>query len=153
MRGLRSVVGLACVVSAVALFALKVPATVRALDSAVTADAYIVDPVGRSLTSGDILGISRDLQAEALTKIPPGSAYALLLPDEQSASAGYGIGPVAYETVRPWLDYLLLPSRQVPAEQARYVICWGCDTSGWDHRTTWLYGNDEGVAIGRVRRR
>ena len=150
---LRFVVGVACVVAAVVLFAVKVPRTVGNLDSAVRADAYITDPVGRSLTSGDILGISRDLQSEALAKIPPGSGYALLLPDEASASAGYGIGQVAYETVGPWLNYLLLPSRQVPAERAQYVICWGCDTSGWDPRTTWLYRNGQGVAIGRVRGR
>jgi hypothetical protein len=101
-----------------------------------------------------MLGISRDLQAQALADIPPGSKYVLLLPgDPQTASAGYGIGPVAYETVGPWLNYLLLPSRPVPPEQARYVICWGCDTSPWDHRTTWLYGNGQGVTIGRVRGR
>jgi hypothetical protein len=150
----RFAVGLVCVAAAVVLFAQKVPNTVSGLDASVRAEAYITDPVGRQLTSGDILGISRDLQAEALAKIPPRSKYALLLPaNEQAASAGYGIGTVAYETVGPWLNYLLLPSYQVSPEEARYVICWGCDTSPWDHRTTWLYGNGQGVAIGRVRGR
>jgi hypothetical protein len=147
----RFVVGLACVAAAAALFVLKVPKTVSGLNATVRADAYITDPVGRQLTSGDVLGISRDLQAQALANIPPGSKYALLLPaNEQAASSGYGIGAVAYETVGPWLNYLLLPSYQVTSEQARYVVCWGCDTSPWDHRTKWLYVDGQGVAIGRV---
>ena len=149
---IRFAIGVACVVAAAALFAFKAPKTVSDLDAGVRADAYITDPVGRQLTSGDILGISRDLQAEALAKIPPGSTYALLLADQQSAGAGYGIGSVAYETVGPWLNYLLLPSYRVAPEQAHYVICWGCDTSPWDHRTTWLFANGQGVAIGQVRR-
>jgi hypothetical protein len=150
----QSVFGVACVVAAVALFVVEVPETVRALDASLKGVSYIKDPVNRSLTSGDMLGIPRDLQTGALSKIPAGSKYALLLPgDEQSASTDYGIAPVTYETVAPWLNYLLLPSRQVPPEQARYIICWGCDTSPWDHHTTWLFGNSRGVAIGRVRDR
>lgn len=149
--GVRFVVGVACVVSAALLFAVKVPNEVRAIDRSVKGLAYITDPVGRSLTSGDMLDISRDLQDQALTKIPSGSRYAVLLPgDPQSAEQGYGINIVAYETVRPWLNYLLLPSYQVPDDQAQYIVCWGCDTSPWDHRTTWLFTNDKGVAIGKV---
>jgi hypothetical protein len=149
--GVRLVVGLACVAGAVVLFAVKVPKTVNSLNASVRADAYITDPLGRQLTSGDMLGISRDLQAEALADIPAGSTYALLLPaSEQAANDGYGIGPVAYVTAGPWLNYLLLPSYPVPPDQARYIVCWGCDTSPWDHHTTWLYENGQGVTIGRV---
>jgi hypothetical protein len=41
----------------------------------------------------------------------------------------------------------------VASTHLEYVICWGCDTSPWDGRTTWLFRNDQGVAIGRVNRR
>jgi hypothetical protein len=154
MSRARFAIGVVCVLAAAALLILKVPRTIGNLDSSVRGNAYITDPIGRSLTEGDMLGISRDLQLQAIAKIPRGSAYAVLLPsDQQLASSGYGIEPVTYETLAPWLNYLLLPSRQVSPKDARYVICWGCDTTPWDHRTTWLFDNDQGVAIGRVRGR
>ena len=149
---IRLGIGIACVLVTVAAFAVKVPAAIREFNSAVRGDAYIKDQLGRVLTSGDSLGLPYGLQAEALQLIPPDSDYAVLLPATPEAAAPYGMNSLTYVLVEPFLRYLLLPARPAPPEDAHYVICWGCDTSPWDHRTTWLWKNDQGQAIGRVRR-
>lgn len=149
----RLAIGAACVLAAAWLFATRVPQAVRSMNASVRSDAYVEnDPTERVLTSGDILGIPFRLQLEALTLIPKRSDYALLLPPSEQDGAPYGIAPITYATVGPFLRYLLLPALPVSPSVAHYVICWGCDTAPWDHRTTWLWNNDQGQAIGRVRR-
>lgn len=148
---LRFAVGIGCVAAAAWLFVAKVPQTVRSLNGTVASYAGIGDDDYRSMKVGAVLGIPRDLQEHALAQIPPGSTYAVLLPESPAfASSAYGIAEITYDTVGPFLNYLLLPSVQVPSDEARYVICWGCDTDPWDHRTTWLFTDPQGVAIGRV---
>jgi hypothetical protein len=124
---------------------------VRNANASVQSDAYIRDPLGRIVTSGDILGLPRDMQLEALAVIPKGSDYALLLPETAEKASAYGIAPVTFEVAFAWMRYLLLPDRPVDPSHARYVICFACDTAPWDHRTRWLWKNDEGDSIGRVR--
>ena len=155
MRRLRLAVGLVCVGVAAFLFVVEVPRTVRALDaSAADNESSITSPVERLVRTGRSLDIPRDLQEAALADIPPGSRYALLVaPSSPGAEKAYGIDDVASETIGPFLFYLLLPSLPVDSTHPEYVICWGCDTSPWDGRTTWLFRNDQGVAIGRVNRR
>jgi hypothetical protein len=140
------------VLAAAGVFALKIPQAIESLNRSVRGDAYITDPVGRELTSGDSLGLPRDLQIAAMSDIPKNSDYALLLPPTVAAAATYGINSIAFDVALPWLRYLLLPARPTTPEQAHYVICWGCNTDPWDHRTTWLWRNDQGQAVGRVRR-
>ena len=91
------------------------------------------------------------MQVEALSVIPKGSDYALLLPATIGQTSAYGIEPITFEVAFAWMRYLLLPDRPVDPAQARYVICFACDTSPWDHHTTWLWKNNQGESIGRVR--
>jgi hypothetical protein len=107
----------------------------------------------RLLTTGAIQGVPRGLQSEALALIPPRSDYAVLLPATLDAAAAYGINSITYATAVPFLRYLLLPSWPVDPGQARYVICFGCDTGPWDQRTTWLWKDSHGDSIGKVRGR
>ncbi len=65
----------------------------------------------------------------------------------------YGIQPVTFEVVARYLFYELLPSVPASSATAQYILCWGCNTAPWDHRTTWLYTDTQGVAIGKVRGR
>jgi hypothetical protein len=154
MRRLRLAVGLLCVGMAAYLFVVEVPRTLRALSaSAADNDSSITSPVERLVRTGRSLDIPRDLQEAALADMPPGSRYALLVaPSSPGATKVYGIDDVASETIGAFLYYLLLPSVPVDSTHAGYVICWGCDTSPWDGHTTWLFRNDQGVAIGRVNR-
>lgn len=143
-------IGLGCVLVAAALFVLHAPRAIRTMNATVRADAYITNPLGRELTSGDALGIPFDLQQHALQLIPGGASYALLLPADQDAAARYGISPITFATVGPFLRYLLLPAWPASRGDARYVICWRCDTKPLLGRVSWLWRDGQGEAIGRA---
>jgi hypothetical protein len=147
----RLAVGCGCVSVAAVLLIVHTPRVIRSANGTVRSDAYIVDSTDRTLTSGDMLGVSRTLQVEALAVIPRGAAYVLALPATVAKGARYGIAPVTYDVTFAWLRYLLLPDRPVEPSEARYVICWGCDRTQWNGHTRWLWRNDQGQAIGRVR--
>jgi hypothetical protein len=149
----RLALGGGCVATAVVVAAVYVPRTVQGFDDSVRADAYITSAEERVITSGDSLGIPFELQVEAIRLIPRRSSYAVLLPaTPQLAADRYGISLLTYQVTPPWFEYLLLPAEPVgEATRARYVLCWGCDRPTWDRRTTWLWDNRHGEAIGRVR--
>jgi len=147
----RLVVGALCVALAAVLFVWHVPSTVRSFDAQVGTYSYIHDEVTRDVTTGDGLGIPYDLQVAALADIPPGARYTLLLPENEQVASVYRITPLAFETAGDFLRYLLLPAEPVAPAEARYLICWGCDTTPWDHRTDWLWQTDQGESIGRLR--
>jgi hypothetical protein len=147
----RLAVGLACVAVAVVALVWKAPQVFNALNASVRADSYVQGQEGRSLTVGDGLGIPYDLQVAALTDIPKGSGYAVLLPPTAQAAAARNIPSLAYGVVPAWLEYLLLPDTPAPPAAGRYLICWGCNTAPWDSRTTWIW-QGQGASIGLVRR-
>jgi hypothetical protein len=148
---LRLAFGALLVATAAALLVWQVPTTVRSLDGQLGTYGYIHDGVTRQVTSGDALGIPYALQVAALADIPPGAHYTLLLPANQQLASVYRISPLAFDTAPAFLEYLLLPAEQVAPSEARYLICWGCDTTPWDHRTDWLWQTDQGQSIGRLR--
>ena len=149
----RMTVGCACAATAVVVAAVHVPRAVQAMNSGVRAEAYITSAQERVLTSGDSLGISFDLQREAMRLIPRRSTYALVLPsDPQLAASRYGIEPLTYGVLPAWFQYLLVPAEQVgDSTRARYVVCWGCDRAFWNPRLKWLWDNKQGQSIGRLR--
>jgi hypothetical protein len=129
----------------------KIPGTVRAENASARYDATM-SPIYRELFTGDTLGIPFDLSDNALKLIPPGAKYLILGPsDEETAQTAYGMNAITYETFFPWLRYLLLPARPAVQGKARWVICWGCDTSPYDGHTDWLWTNGNGAVIGRVK--
>ncbi len=136
-------------VVAVGLLVLHVPRVVRTMNTAARTAPNTQEY--RLIETGDTLDIPYELSYQALTLIPPRATWALLLPNQEIASDSYGIGAITYETVFPWLRYLLLPARPVAdVAKPHYVICWGCNTAPWDHHTTWLWRGEDGAAIGRV---
>ncbi len=148
---LRLAFGALLVATAAALLVWHVPTTVRSLDAQVGTYGYIHDGLTRQVTTGDALGIPYALQVAALADIPPGARYTLLLPANQQLATVYGISPLAFVTAAAFLEYLLLPAEQVAPSEARYLICWGCDTTPWDQRTDWLWQSDQGQSVGRLR--
>lgn len=152
MARLRAVVGLVCVGCAAVLFVLEVPRAIHDLNGQRRAVSYLTGAQDRLLTTGDIEGLPRQLQVAALGVIPSRANYAVLMPATLADAAPYGINAITMGTGPAFLRYLLLPRWQVADPgQARYIICFGCDTTAWDHRTTWLWRDDRGDSIGRVR--
>ena len=149
---LRLALGVACVIAGAVTLVSHVPRTVRSMNATERSDV-LTSALDRLIKTGDTLDIPSDLQTHALAAIPPGSEYALLLPPTVTPAAekSYGMDQFAHDVVGAWLRYLLLPSRPVADPgQARYIVCWGCDTTPWDGHTDWLWRNDKGAAIGRV---
>jgi hypothetical protein len=143
-------VGLWCLAAAAVALATHLPGAVNALDGQVSSFGYIASPSDRLLTSGDALGIPRQLQAAALADVPPSARYAVLLPTTPQLAGAAGISSLAYETVGAWLRYLLLPAVPVTTPAVgQYVVCWGCDMRLWDTRTRWLW-QSPGQAVGLV---
>ncbi len=50
--------------------------------------------------------------------------------------------------VASWLRYFLLPRR--PSDDARWIVCVGCDTSEYGSRYHVLWQDDIGISIGRL---
>jgi hypothetical protein len=79
-------------------------------------------------------------------------ARSLILPDETFRFAlGPGLRKSTALTIYAgdWFRYFLMPRR--PRPDARWVICYGCDTStlGGSYNLRWR--DDEGISIGRLR--
>jgi hypothetical protein len=107
---------------------------------------------GRVLALADAIDVDNEFVIAALSVLPRDARYAVMLPPSpEIAEKTYGIGPLTVLGLPFYLEYLLLPRRQVPPEQAQFVVCYACDTSAWDKRTTWLWKNDHALVIGKVR--
>jgi hypothetical protein len=135
---------------AAALLVVHVPRVVTSFDEQVTADAYITNFQTRLTTTGDALGIPNALQVEAVALIPKDSTYVLAIPGNAQVAGSDGISSLTYETVGPFLRYLLLPAQPGVAAEAGYVICYGCDMARWSRHAHWLWDQGD-EAIGRLR--
>jgi hypothetical protein len=147
---LRFVGGLLCVLTVVAVLAAEVPGRFHSIQLAVDGNSWR-SPVKRLIHTGEMTNIPTDFQEAALTYVPPRSTFAVLpLPSPENALKYHGIPSVTLVDVPYWMQYLLLPSRMVDPGVAQYVLCFACDTAPWDKRTTWIWKNTAGEAIGKV---
>jgi hypothetical protein len=149
----RRLVGFGCVVVAFVTFGLEAVPSYRHFESAYQADAWRT-PLDRQTATGDILGLDREYQLRALALIPRTATFAVLPPPSPAVAAqAYGINSITFNALPGFFLYWLLPAREVAPEKARYILCYGCDTTPWTHRTTWLFTNTHGDLIGRVNKR
>jgi hypothetical protein len=56
--------------------------------------------------------------------------------------------PLTEQFVATWLTYFLMPRR--PAQDARWVICYGCDASALGDHYQPIWQDREGISIGRL---
>jgi hypothetical protein len=153
LETLRFVVGLLCVLAVVWVLAGQVPDRLRWTDAAVDANAWR-SPFRRLVHTGESYLIPTEFQRAAIDYVPPHSTFAVLPPPSyEEAAAGYGIQPITLIVLPFYLQFLLLPAREVDPRAAQYVVCFACDTEPWDKRTTWLWKDTAGNSIGKVERR
>jgi hypothetical protein len=151
-RGWRAVAALLLGAVAASSLLIRLPAAFRGMDDQAKKNSG-TDAPHRILAAADSLDIDNDFVTAAPSVLPPDASYAVLLPPSpEVAASSYGIGQITLDGLPGFLQYLLLPRRQVPPDQAQYVLCYACDTDPWDHRTSWLWKNDHAVAIGKVNR-
>src|SRR4051794_22588761 len=136
----RLFVGVVVVVAATALV-IRLPASIRGLDDQATRNAA-GGPQGRLLVTADSLDIDNDFVLAALATLPQKATYTVQSPQSaEVAASSYGIGELTLEALPAYMRFLLLPRREVQPDAAQYVLCYACDTSRWDHHTTWLWQN------------
>ena len=147
----RRLVGVALVAVSAVVLGLRLPGTFRSFNDEAAANAKRAVDGGVGYSS-DSLDINNDFVAEALEAVPAGASYAVLMPPTaQVALATYGISSLTLEALPNYMQTLMLPRRQVPPMEARWILCYACDTSPWDGRTTWVWKNGQADAIGKVR--
>jgi hypothetical protein len=144
--------GILVVAAALALLAVRVPATFRAFwDGAQTAATR--GQLGGALAGADSLDIDNPFVTAAVQSVPAGARYALLLPEPRVAESVYHLDPLTVQGLPLFMVEVLLP--RVPVSRPRagdYVLCYVCDTSPWDGRTHWLWTDGKGHAVGEVLR-
>jgi hypothetical protein len=149
-RRSRRIVALSLLVLATAALLLRLPAAIHDLDGQAARNARGGDR-GRLLAAADTIDVDNDFVVAALATLPADARYAVLVPPTpEIAATAYGIGGLTLSGLPGYMQFVLLPRRQVPPEQAQFILCYACDTNPWDHKTTWLWKNDHAVAIGRL---
>ncbi len=109
------------------------------------------NPFERKLATGDTMGFDFEFQKAALSILSGRSTFAPIAPaTTEIAQSSYGINDITYNAIPSYFAYFLLPNREVAPEDAQYILCYGCDTTPWDHRVTWLYNDSHGYSIGKV---
>jgi hypothetical protein len=148
----RRLVGVVLVAVSGIVLALQLPGTFRSFNDEAAANAKRAVDGGVGL-SADSLDINNDFVTAALQAVPTTARYAVLgPPTAQIALDTYGISSLTLLALPDYMQTLLLPRRQVPPDRAGWILCYACDTSPWDGRTTWVWKNDQADAIGKVRR-
>jgi hypothetical protein len=113
-------------------------------------DAYT--GVGRMLAAADSLDIDNSFVVAANDTVPAGATYAVALPSRDAITAGV-ISETTYDSVSPFMRYLLLPRRQVPLASAQYVLCYGCSLQHPKIRWLWTGGEDAKISGEKIGRR
>jgi hypothetical protein len=98
----------------------------------------------REIAGGNAILVSQDDAYDARSLIPPRATYRVRAgPRLRNAK------PLTSTYVESWYRYFLMPRR--PAQNARWIICYGCDASGLGPSFENLWHDDNGVSIGRLR--
>lgn len=151
-RRLWRIVALVLLVVTALALVVRLPAATQELDDQAARNARGGD-TGRLLAAADSIDVDNDFVVASLSVLPTDARYAVLLPPSpEVAASSYGIGALTLSALPGYMQFMLLPRRQVGPEEAQFILCYACDTSPWDHKTTWLWKNDHAVAIGRVNR-
>jgi hypothetical protein len=97
----------------------------------------------REIAGGNSILVDQLAAYEARALIPPGEPYRVVTGPHLRETT-----PLTLQAISGWLTYFLLPRHQTG--DARWVVCYGCETSelGGVYRARW--SDDEGISIGTV---
>jgi hypothetical protein len=98
----------------------------------------------REIAGGNGLVADQLAVYEAKGRIPVGETYHVVV----SPSYAHG-SPETVEHVAGYYRYFLLPRR--PAEDARWIVCYGCDTASYGARAEVIWEGDDEISIIRLR--
>ena len=98
----------------------------------------------REIAGGNGLVADQLAVYEAKGRIPVGETYHVVV----SPSYVHGSSETV-EHVAGYYRYFLLPRR--PAEDARWIVCYGCDTASYGARAEVVWEGDDEISIMRLR--
>ena len=111
------------------------------LDSLATANSQL-SFADRDIAGGNSIIIDQQAAYEARSLIPVTSTYRVA-----TGSLLKNATPLTTGFVANWFTYFLMPRR--PADDARWIVCYGCDTTKIQGRYIIFWHDDNGIAIGR----
>lgn len=123
---------------------LRYPALVREVDRDASRNSAL-SYADREIAGGNGLVADQTALYEARGRIPENETYHV------AVSTGYeGGSDLTVPYVESYYQYFLMPRR--PAEDAPWVICYGCDLEQYGSRAEVVWESDEGISIARIRR-
>lgn len=138
-------VGVVFLVAVTALAAaVRFPATFKRLGDTASRNSAL-SFADRDVAGGNELVVDQNAVYQARARIPRDATYNVAVGEDFQ-----GGGDLTVPYVASYFHYFLIPRR--PAEQAPWVVCYGCDLAeyGDDARVVWR--SAEGISIVRVRR-
>ena len=141
--------GFLCVFAMLAVLAVQLPSTFRTFDGAVRDNSWRT-PEQRLIHTGEVLGVPSDFQEAALTFIPPGATFGIISPDPKLVAKA-GVSSITTVGIYAYMQYLLLPQREVDPSEAQWLLCFQCNTKQWDASVTWTWNDDSGLLIGKAK--
>lgn len=123
---------------------LRYPALVREVDRDASRNSAL-SYADREIAGGNGLVADQTALYEARARIPEDETYHV------AVSTGYeGGSDLTVPYVESYYLYFLMPRR--PAEDAPWLICYGCDLEQYGSRAEVVWESDEGISIARIRR-
>jgi len=136
---------------AATLFLVRLPFAVVKIDHRASFNGR-ESAATRTIQGADGLAIDNTFAEQALTLLPSRAAYVVAMPQSQQVANQYHIPPTTMNALPLYMQFLLLPRRQVDAAHARYVLCYACDTDPFDRRgMKRLWTDPQGYVIGELR--
>jgi len=141
-HGIARLTAAACAAVAVAGLLFELPRTVDSLgdDAARNASLSFAD---REIAGGNSILVDQIAAYEARALIPRHDTFRVVTGPNLKETT-----PLTLQAVSPWLDYFLLPRRQ--SGDARWIVCYGCDTERLGGSYHVLWQDDKGISIGNV---
>jgi hypothetical protein len=144
----RPALGVVIVAVAVLTLLQRLPHALGGLNATAKQNASY-DALHRTLRLADSLDVDNGFVVEAL-QLPTPTTYAILPPSDANATKD-GIPAETSFSLRGYFNYLLLPSRQVGPQDAKYFLCYACDARGYGGKVDWFWSEPGGFLIGRLK--
>jgi hypothetical protein len=141
-HGLARLAAASCAVVAIAVLVYEVPHAVHTLGREAKANS-VLSFADREIAGGNSILVDQFAAYEARGLIPASETFRVVTgPNLKEAT------PLTLQAVSPWLSYFLMPRRQEGG--ARWVVCYGCDTSKLGGAYKALWQDDKGISVGTV---
>ena len=141
-RGIARLAAALCAAVALVVLVHEVPRTVDALNDDAARNAAL-SYADREIAGGNSILVDQIAAYAARSLVPRHETFRVVTGPKLTK-----ITPLTLQAVSPWLNYFLMPRRQTG--DARWVICYGCDTTKLGGTYQELWKDDVGISIGTV---